>query len=90
MFEPCGELRRTVGVCLDDVGEFGLGAGAVGGVPDGAQLAADGLSGGSAGGVLDGVAGEVELAALPDRTRKDGLACSDPDALSGGLRGRRW
>ena len=64
-FEPCGELRRAVGARLDDTVAFGLGAGAVCAVPDGAQLAADGFAGGGAGGVVDGVAGEVELAALP-------------------------
>ena len=76
-FEPRGELRRALGIFLDDAGELGLGAGAVRGVTDGPQLAADGLSCGSAGGVMDGVAGEVELAALPDRAGEDGLARCD-------------
>jgi len=77
VLEPRGELRRAVGVCLDDAGELGLGAVAVRGVPDGAQLAADGLAGGGGGRVVNGVAGQVELAALPDYAGKDGLARSD-------------
>jgi hypothetical protein len=40
---------------------------AVGGVPDGARLAADGLAGGAGEGMVDGVAQEVDLAALPER-----------------------
>jgi hypothetical protein len=89
VFERCGELRRAVGVLIDDTVEFGLGAGAVCAIPDGAQLAADGLAGGGAGAVVDGVAGEVELATLPERAREDGLA-GGPNALSGGRHGRRW
>lgn len=89
VFEPRGALRRALDVSLDDAGDLGLGAGAVRGVPDGAQLAANGLSHGDGGGEVDGVADEVEPAALPDRAGKDGLA-GGPDVDLGGRRGRRW
>ncbi len=89
VFEPCGELRRAVGIPLGDAGELGLCAGAVCGVPNVAQLAANGFSGGDTGGVVDGVAGQMELAALPERAGEDGFA-GDPDPDLGGLRDRRW
>jgi hypothetical protein len=83
------ELWRAVGVRLGEASEVGLGTGAIRGVPDGAQLSADGFSCGSGGGVVDAVAGQMELAALPGRAREDCLA-SSPDADLGGLRDHRW
>ena len=54
--------------------QLGLGGLAVGGVPDPAQLLADGLSDGEVGGVMDGVLSQMVLTALPDGAAEDGLA----------------
>ena len=62
--------------------QLGLGGLAVGGVPDPAQLLADGLSDGEVGGVMDGVLSQMVLTALPDGAAEDGLGHLEDDVAT--------
>jgi len=74
VLEPLGEARGALLVVSSQAVEFGLCVFDGGGVPDPAQLGADAPPDGRVGRVVDGVLGEVELAALSQGPREDGLA----------------
>ena len=74
LFQPICQLRCAVAITGNQVGERGLGLGQIVGRPDGLELPPDALGRLGVERVVDGVAGEMELAALPGCTSYHGVA----------------
>ena len=72
LLQPISQFGGGVAIAGDELGERGFRLGEILCRPDRFQLSADAPGGLGTGGVMDGVAGQVELAALPSGAAEDG------------------